>query len=510
MFEKIGRQPITSLASTPSAAAAPASRFTCEEVSPADTFAAAGGHDLRCACAAHGKLLPLGASAESSFANAAMAGSAAAFAPPVPVAELKPLIEARIDKLFEVYKDLHMNPELSGQEVRTRGIVGERLKALGYEVTENFGKYPDGKELQSVIAICKNGPGPTLLVRADMDALPIIEKTGVPYASTKKVQQPDGSTVGVMHACGHDIHTTNLMGFADLMMQLKDRWSGTLMLVAQPAEENLGGAKRIMEAGLYEKFGTPDAAIGMHAFGAAAPDTIATRVGPMMAAVDSIDVTLHGRGAHGSSPHSAIDPVVMLGNFIVQANQIVSRNVSPGTPALVTIGQVQAGTARNIIPAQSLAKVTVRSFDEKVQKNLLDAVTRTAKGVSVTAGAPREPDIVKVQDTYPVVINEAALTNGLTGMWQRELASENIKVREMPAFMGGEDFPYYAKADRSIPTTFFFVGTTPQAELDRRAKEGLPPPSAHTEDYLPDAVPTLRTALLAVTTAATSFLAPKQ
>ncbi len=440
----------------------------------------------------------------------ALVGRDAAFATPVPVPEIKKLIEERLPDLFKVYKDLHQNPELSGMEVRTRGIVAERMKQLGYEVTENFGKYADGTECQSVVAICKNGEGPTLLVRGDMDALPIIEKTDVPYRSTKKVRRPDGSEVGVMHACGHDVHTTNLMGFADIMMQLKDRWSGTLMLVAQPAEEAISGANAMMSSGLYEKFGTPDAAIGMHVLGSLTPNLISTRVGPMMASIDALSVTLHGRGAHGSQPQASIDPVVMLGNFIVQTNHIVSRNVTPGTPSLITVGQVQAGTASNIIPDTALAKLTVRSFDDKVQTTLLNGVSRVALGVATTAGAPKNPDIEKMQDTYPAVINDAKLTNRLVGIWQETLAGENIGVREHPTTMGGEDFSRYAKQDRSVPTTFFWVGASTQAELDRRQQAGLPPPVTHTADFLPTAEDTLRTGMLAFTTVATSFLQKKE
>ncbi len=424
----------------------------------------------------------------------------------MPTTEIRALIEPRLPALFEQYKDFHMNPELSGQEVRTRGIVGKRLRELGYEVTENFGTWPDGKPLESVIAICKNGDGPTLLVRADMDGLPITENTNVPYASKKRATQPDGTEVGVMHACGHDVHTTNLLGFADIMMQLKDRWSGTLMLVAQPAEENLSGAHRLMESGLYEKFGKPDAAIGLHMYGPATPDVIATRAGAMMAAVDSIDVTLHGRGGHGAAPQATIDPAVMAANFMTQAHQIVSRNVTPGEPALVTIGKVRIGTARNIIPDNAELGLTVRSFDDKVQGMLLDRVTRVAKGVAVGAGAPREPTVVKAMETYPVVVNDAPLFSRMTAMWSQALAGENIKIREMPRMMGGEDFSRYAKADRSIPTLFFFVGSSTKEELERREKAGLPPPVAHTADYLPDAVNAMRTGLLAFTTAATSFL----
>lgn len=506
MVDSIRRNPTTASAATePGASGTRPTGLRCDDVSASDTYDHGPGHTL-CNCAGAAFKRPVGAWPEAQLACAAQAGAQAAFAAPVPVPEIKKLIEERLPALFETYKDIHQNPELSGQEVRTRGIVAERMKRLGYEVTENFGKYADGTTLQSCIAVCKNGEGPMLMVRADMDALPIIEKTGAPYASTKKVTRPDGSTVGVMHACGHDVHTTNLMGFADIMMQLKDRWSGTLMLVFQPAEEAISGAKGLMESGLYDKFGTPDAVIGLHSYGPATPEFIATRTGPMMAAVDTVHVTLHGRGAHGSTPQAAVDPVVMLGNFISETHHIVSRNVTPGTEALITIGQVQAGTAANIIPKDADASLTVRSFDPTVQKVLRAGIDRAAKGVSVTAGAPQEPTVVDAQTAYPTVVNTDDLTNRLTGIWKQQLAGEKITVREMPRIMAAEDFSRYGKADRSVPSTFFFVGCSSQAELDRRQQAGLPPPVSHTEDFLPDAVPTMRTGMLAFTTAATSFL----
>ncbi len=477
----------------------------CDDGTGRDTFDHGAGNHL-CNCTGPAFKAPF---AQYPLAAAAIAGRDAAFAPPVPVPEITKLIEARLPDLFETYKDIHQNPELAGSESRTRGIVAERMKKLGYEVTENFGKYPNGKPLESVIAICKNGEGPTLLVRADMDALPIIEKTNVPYASTKKVTQPDGTEVGVMHACGHDVHTTNLMGFADIMMQLKDRWSGTLMLVAQPAEEALGGAQYLVESGLYDKFGTPDAAIGLHCYGPATPDVVATRTGQMMAEVDSIDVTMHGRGGHGSTPQATIDPVPMLLNFVNQTYQVVARNITPGEPALITTGQIQVGTARNIIADSGTAKLTVRSYDPSIQKTLLDGITRSAKGSAISAGAPKEPTITKAQETYPAVINSEGLTQRLVGVWQQQLTGAKVKVQEMPRIMAGEDFSRYAKTDRSVPTTFFFVGATPQEVLDKRREQGLPPPVSHTADFLPDAQATMRTGMLAFTTAATHFLQKK-
>jgi amidohydrolase len=502
-FPKVGI-PSTSVSGEP--APAKASALRCDAVpTQVDAFDHPHLGKEPCNCTGTGFNIAAHELPEAPLAAAAIAGRDAA----VSVGELKKLIEPRLPALFETYKDIHQNPELSGEEVRTRGIVAKRMKELGYEVTENFGKYPDGRTLESVIAVCKNGEGPMLLVRADMDALPIIEKTGAPYASTKKVTRPDGSQVGVMHACGHDVHTTNLLGFADIMMQLKDRWSGTLMLVAQPAEEAIGGAKGLVSNGLYEKFGTPDAAIALHTFGPATPGVIATRAGAMMAAVDTVKVTLHGRGAHGSTPQASIDPIVMLGNLINESHHIVSRNVTPGTPALITIGRVEAGTAANIIPKDAVAHYTIRSFADDVQKVLMSGVSRVALGVAAMAGAPQAPDVEKVQDTYPAVINTADLVKRLTGVWQKELAGEGIKVVEMPQIMAGEDFPHYGKPDRSVPTTFFFVGCTPQAELDRRQQAGLPPPVSHTEDFLPDAVATMRTGLLAFTTVATDFLQKK-
>ncbi|MEZ0311420.1 MAG: amidohydrolase [Myxococcota bacterium] len=509
MFDSIRRNPSTTAsAGEPTTSTARASTLRCDDVSPDDTFDHGSGHTL-CNCTGPAFKRPISSWPEAPLASAAMAGADAAFAAPVPVAEIKALIEPRLPALFEQYKHFHQNPELAGQEVKTREIVGKRLRELGYEVTENFGKWSDGKELQSAVAILKNGEGPTLLVRADMDALPITEKTNVPYASTKRATQPDGTEVGVMHACGHDVHTTNLLGFADIMMQLKDRWSGTLMLIAQPAEEAMSGAKAMMESGLYESFGKPDAAIALHCYGPATPNVIATRAGAMMASVDSLDVVLHGRGGHGSTPQATVDPVAMAGNFIGQTHDIVSRKVTPGEPALITIGQIRAGTARNIIPDSAELKLTVRSFADPVQKVLVDNITNVAKGVAVAVGAPKEPTVTKAEPTYPAVINDAALHTRLTTVWQQQLAGEKITIREMPRIMAGEDFPRFGKDDRSIPTLFFFVGASTQAELDRRQAAGLPPPVSHTNDFLPDAVNTMRTGLLAFTTAATSFLQKK-
>jgi len=357
-------------------------------------------------------------------------------------------------------------------------------------VTRDFGIYSDPKKpIHSIVATFENGPGPTLLIRADMDALPINEDTKLPYQS----QNP-----GVMHACGHDAHTTILLGTAELLMQMKDRWSGRLILVGQPAEEKGTGGRAMVETGkLYEKFGTPDFAIGLHTHAEHAAGTVRVLPGFVMAAVDSVDVTMNGKGTHGAFPHSGIDPIVESAHFVDQVQELVSRETRPGEPAVVTVGTIHGGTARNIISDATKMELTIRSFTPETRKKLVDGVARVASGVAAASGAPA-PTITPITDfTIPAVYNNPELTARLTELWK----SQKFDVAPMQQMMGGDDFTYFS-ANHAVPAVYFFVGST---DPDLVAKGQIEP--AHTPRFKVMPEPTIKTGIMAMMTAATSLLA---
>ncbi|MGE5829504.1 MAG: amidohydrolase, partial [Micromonosporaceae bacterium] len=308
---------------------------------------------------------------------------------------LAPLDEIR-DGLADLYRDLHAHPELAFAEHRTAAVIAERVRELGYEVTTGVGR-------TGVVAVLRNGPGPVVLLRADMDALPVTEATGLPYASTERVRDRDGTEVGVMHACGHDLHVAWLVGALDLLERAREQWSGTLLGVFQPAEESGGGARAMVEDGLFDRFGRPDVVLGQHVVPQPA-GAIAYRPGPAMASSDALDIRLFGRGGHGARPETTVDPVVMAAATVLRLQTVVAREVAGVDTAVVTVGAIHAGTKHNIIPAEAELRVTVRAFTEPVRRRVLDAVARIVRAESAASGAVREPEITAVGH-YPVLVH---------------------------------------------------------------------------------------------------------
>ena len=407
--------------------------------------------------------------------------------------------------LVATYKGLHGTPELSHHEEKTSALLAEELRKAGFTVTERVGKYPDGTQAYGVVGILKNGAGPTLLIRADMDALPVTEATGLPYASTVRAKNPAGQDVGVMHACGHDIHVTTMIGVAHAMAAMKGKWHGTLMLVGQPSEETIDGAKAMMADHLYERFGKPDMAIALHDANFAA-GKVSVVPGPALASSTSIDVVMRGVGSHGSAPEAGKDPIVMAAAFITQVQTVVSRSVSPQQPAVVTVGDIHGGTKRNIIPDEVKMELTTRSYSEEVRQTIIDGVKRTARGVAIAAGVPedRMPVVTVLNDeSTPAMINDVALSARLQRVFVKKLGAENVIERK--PIMGSEDFGIFSMGEK-IPAVIFWLGAYDPAKVADSEKTGKPLPSPHSPLFAPLPEPALRTGVTAMTDAALELL----
>jgi hippurate hydrolase len=419
--------------------------------------------------------------------------------------EVPAVVDAQLGNLVATYKGLHAAPELSHHEVKTSALLAGELRKAGYTVTEHVGRYPDGSQAYGVVAILKNGAGPTLLVRTDLDALPVAEKTGVPYASTVRSTNPAGQEVGVMHACGHDIHITTMIGVARTMAELKSKWHGTLMLIGQPSEETIDGAKAMLADHLYERFGRPDMAIALHDSNFAAGQ-VSVVPGYALASSTSIDVTMRGVGSHGASPQTGKDPIMMAGEFIVEMQTIVSRSVPPDQPAVVTVGDIHGGTKRNIIPEDVKMELTTRAYTEEVRQTIIEGVERTARGVAIAAGAPEDRmPVVKVleDESTPAMYNDPGLAAKLTAVFQQKLGRENVV--ELKPIMGSEDFGIFS-LNHQIPAVIFWLGAYEPAKVEESKKTGVALPSPHSPLFQPLPEPTLRTGVTMMTDAAISLL----
>ena len=342
--------------------------------------------------------------------------------------EVPALVDKQLPGLLTTYKGLHAAPELSHHEAQTSALLADELRKAGYTVTERVGKYPDGSQAYGVVAILKNGAGPTLLIRADIDALPVTEDTNLPYASKVRSKNPAGQDVGVMHACGHDIHITTMIGVARNMAALKSQWHGTLMLIGQPSEETIDGAKAMMADHLYERFGKPDLAIALHDANFAA-GKVSVVSGPALASSTSIDVVMRGVGSHGAAPEAGKDPIVMAAEFVVELQTVVSRSTPPSQPAVVTVGDIHGGTKRNIISDEVKMELTTRCYSEEVRQTIIEGVKRTAKGVAIAAGVPedRMPIVTVLEDeSTPATINDPALAARLQKIFVAKLGAENV------------------------------------------------------------------------------------
>jgi amidohydrolase len=414
-------------------------------------------------------------------------------------------VGGEVPGLVATYKGLHGEPELSHHEAKTSALLAEELRKAGYTVTERVGKYPDETQAYGVVAILKNGKGPTLLIRADMDALPVTEATGLPYASTVRSKNPAGQDVGVMHACGHDIHVTTMIGVARAMAAMKDKWHGTLMLVGEPSEETIDGAKAMMADHLYERFGRPDMAIALHDANFAA-GKVSVVPGPALASSTSIDVVMRGVGSHGSAPEAGKDPIMMAAAFITQVQTVVSRSVSPQQPAVVTVGDIHGGTKRNIIPDEVKMELTTRSYSEEVRQTIIDGVKRTARGVAIAAGVPedRMPVVMVLEDeSTPAMINDVALSARLQKIFVAKLGAENVIERK--PIMGSEDFGIFSMGEK-IPAVIFWLGAYDPAKVAESEKTGKALPSPHSPLFAPLPEPALRTGVTAMADVALELL----
>ena len=430
----------------------------------------------------------------------------AALAAPAFAQQSGTLDARQLASLVETYKTIHSHPELSHFEKNTSALLADDLRKAGYDVTAPVGVYPDGSKAFGVVGILKNGPGPTLLIRADMDALPIVEETGVAYASHVTTKNKAGLDVGVMHACGHDIHTTTLIGVARALAAAKSQWHGTLMLVGQPSEETIDGAKAMLADHLYERFGKPDMIIGLHDTNIRAAGTVEITSGPVAASSTSIDVTIKGIGGHGSAPHRGRDPIVLASEFVLQLQTIVSREEDPTDPTVVTVGDIHGGTKRNIIPNEVKLELTSRSFSEKSRQTVIDGVRRIAEGIAVSAGLPpdKAPVVTVLEDEYtPSLYNDPAQAARVKDVLVKSLGAD--KVFDGKPIMGSEDVGVFGLDGRQIPVTFFILGAM-YPDRFAQASEDHPLPGPHTSKFEPDPEPTLETGVKAMTAVAISLL----
>lgn len=404
-------------------------------------------------------------------------------------------IAANIGPLVELYCQLHQSPELSLKEEQTAARMAEELRALGIKVSTGIGGH-------GVVGVLENGSGKVLMLRSDMDALPVAEQTGLPYASKVRAQDSRGATVAVMHACGHDMHMASLIGVARYLSAHRDRWSGTVVFLFQPAEELGAGALAMLRDGLLDRIPRPDFAVALHVASDLAAGHVSYRPGYALANVDSIDIVIKGRGGHGASPETTIDPIVIAARLITDLQTIVSREVKPIEPAVVTVGSIHAGTKHNIIADECRLQLTLRSLSPEVRMQLQEAVRRKALAAAASAGAP-EPS-VEISEGTPAMLNDSALTARVAEVLQRALGSDRVASTE-PA-MGGEDFSQYGLA--GIPICMFRLGTLSQQRLDGYATKKIPPPSLHSAVFYPDAEPTLTTGVVATSAVALDLLAP--
>lgn len=414
-------------------------------------------------------------------------------ADPAPSPVLAPL-DAIYPDLEKLYVDLHQTPELSFHEEKTAAKMADRLRALGFEVTT-------GVAQTGVVGILRNGRGPTVMLRTDLDALPVEEKTGLPYASKVKATDDAGETVSVMHACGHDVHMTSWIGAATLLSRAKDRWRGTLMMVGQPAEEKGGGAAKMLEDGLFTRFPKPDFAFAIHDSAQSPAGTVQFVPGFALANVDSVDVTIFGKGGHGAYPHTTVDPIVIAARTILALQTIVGRENNPLDPAVVTVGSVRGGTKHNIIPDEVKLQLTVRSYKDDVRKRLLAAIERIVKAEAAAAGAPKPPDVA-VSEGTPATFNDPAVTKRVADALARGLGAANVS--ETPPVMGGEDFSEYGRA--GVPATLVWVGAVEPKKYEAWKAGGPPLPSLHNSGFAPDREPTIRTGVKTMTLAALELL----
>jgi hippurate hydrolase len=418
--------------------------------------------------------------------------------------DLAASVQRQLPALTETYKHLHRSPELSRHEEQTSAFVAGELRKLGYTVTEHVGKYADGAQAFGVVAVLENGAGPRLLIRTDMDALPVEEKTGLDYASTVKTTNAQGQQVSVMHACGHDLHMTVLLGAARELAARKSQWHGTLMLVGQPAEEVVQGAAALMADRLYERFGRPDFVLSEHDSAEVPAGSVALKGGPLLAGATTINVTMRGIGGHGSAPQSGKDPIVLAAEFVLVAQTIVSRQIDPQQPAVLTVGTIHGGTKNNIIPDEVTMGLTLRTYSPAVRDQIVAAVRRTAQGLAESYGIPadRMPTVTLGEST-PATVNDPAMNERVRAAAASALGTE--RVLEARAVMGSEDVGQLA-LDGKIPAVMYWLGAADPEKLAESRKSGVALPSLHSALFAPVYSPAITTGVTAMTAVAMDLL----
>jgi amidohydrolase len=400
--------------------------------------------------------------------------------------------DALTPELELFYKDLHQSPELSLQEKNTSKKIADKLRDLGFEVTENFGGF-------GVVGVLKNGKGPTILIRTDMDGLPVEEQTGLTYASKVKATDKNGKQVSVMHACGHDIHMSVFVGAAKALVSLKDSWNGTLVMIGQPAEEIGVGAKAMLDGGLYSKFPKPDYAIALHDNSFLPAGQVGIKKEYVAANVDRIDITVYGKGGHGAAPHSTIDPIVMASQMVLAFQTVVSRETNALEPSVLTVGSIHGGNTHNIIPNEVKIQITTRNYSDQVRLKTIESIKRISRGIALSAGMPEDKlPKVEVDSLWtPSTYNDPELTQKVTNSLISMLGKEN--VTEVPPNMVGEDFAYYSRTAEKIPSCIFWLGAVDPAKVQQSKKENKPLPSLHAPNYAPLPAPTINTGVKAMT-----------
>jgi len=419
-------------------------------------------------------------------------------------ADLNTSAQNQLPALTETYKHLHENPELSGHEMQTAAYVAAALGKLGYTVTTHVGKYEDGTQAEGVVAILKNGSGPRVLLRTELDALPVDEKTGLDYASHVTTTNAQGQTISVMHACGHDLHMTVLLGVARELVERKSQWHGTVMLIGQPAEETISGAKAMLADHLYERFGKPDFVLSEHDSNDVAAGTISVKGGPLLASSTGINVIMRGIGGHGSAPQVGKDPIVLAAEFVLTAQTIVSRQIDPQQPAVLTVGMIHGGTKNNIIPDEVTMGLTLRTYSMEQRDQIVAAIGREAKGLAEGYGIPEDRmPTVTVAESTPATINDAAMAERVRTAAIAALGKE--RVIEAKSVMGSEDVGLFT-LEGKIPGVMYWLGAADPAKLTESRKTGVPLPGLHSALFAPDYAPAITTGVAAMTAVAMDLL----
>ena len=419
-------------------------------------------------------------------------------APPLQSA-VKKLVAEEYPKLDALYKHFHSQPELSLREEKTSARLAAELKEAGFQVNHPVGGH-------GLVAVLRNGTGPTLMIRSDLDALPIAEQTGLSYASAVQTKDDKGNTVGVMHACGHDVHMTVLTGTARVLNRLKDQWRGTLVLIGQPAEERVQGAQAMLADGLFKRFPKPDMAIALHCAADLPAGTVGVSSGNVLANVDSVDIVIRGVGGHGAWPHRTKDPVVLAAETVLALQTIVSRETDPLEPAVVTVGSIHGGTKYNIIPDEVRLQLTLRSYSDDVRKHTIEAIKRITRGLAQAAGMPedRYPEVTVANESASATYNDPVLSQRLERTFHRWIG-EKLTARPKPT-MGAEDFGLFGRTEEKIPICMFWLGTVSKERFDEHKRTGAPLPPLHSSRFHPDPQPTIQTGVMAMSAAALEIL----